>query len=56
MDANEYYVAVTADAAPSDESELYDAMIQRQLAAHGKTLVGGPRESPFGYTRKSSGP
>ncbi len=31
--------AVTADPAPNDEAELLDAMIERRLAAHGKTLV-----------------
>ena len=30
---------VITDPAPSDEAELLDAMIERRLAAHGKTLV-----------------
>ncbi len=30
---------VMTDPAPSDEAELLDAMIERRLAAHGKTLV-----------------
>ncbi len=34
---------VTADPAPKDEAELLDAMIERRLAAQGKTLIDSGR-------------
>ncbi len=34
---------VTADPVPKDEAELLDAMIQRRLAAHGKTMIDAKR-------------
>ena len=34
---------MTADQVPTDEVELLDAMIEKRLAARGKTLVDGDR-------------